>query len=114
VYLSNRSSRAGGLGGDGMAYLRPAFLHFLRQIAMSLRKMLEFPREISKLFVNLQPKRFNIRIMSYEERKAKMAENRAVNSKKPARSAFMRWARAHKGAFVINDPELKSQLAFSE
>ena len=53
-------------------------------------------------------------IMSHEERKAKMAENRAVNSKKPARSAFMRWARAHKGAFVINDPELKSQLAFSE
>ena len=52
--------------------------------------------------------------MSHEERKAKMAENRAVNSKKPARSAFMRWARAHKGAFVINDPELKAQLAFSE
>jgi hypothetical protein len=50
--------RAGGRGGDGMAYLRPAFLHFFRQIAMSLRKMLEFPREISKLFVNLQPKRF--------------------------------------------------------
>ena len=49
-----------------------------------------------------------------EERKAKMAENRAINSKKPARSAFMRWARAHKGAFVINDPELKAQLAYSE
>ena len=50
-------------------------------------------------------------IMSHEERKAKMAANRAINSKKPARSAFMRWARAHKGAFVINDPELKARLA---
>ena len=50
------------------------------------------------------------KVMSYEERKAKMAENRAVNSKKPARSRFMRWARAHKGAFVINDPEMKAQL----
>jgi hypothetical protein len=49
--------------------------------------------------------------MSYEERKAKMDENRAINSKKPARSAFMKWARAHKGAFIINDPELKAQLA---
>ena len=49
--------------------------------------------------------------MSIEERKAKMAENRAINSKKTARSAFMRWARAHKGAFIINDPELKAQLA---
>jgi hypothetical protein len=48
--------------------------------------------------------------MSYEERKAKMAENRAINSKKTARRRFMRWARAHKGAFVINDPELKAQL----
>ena len=53
-------------------------------------------------------------VMSHEERKAKMAENRAINSKKPARSAFMRWARAHKGAFIVNDPELKAQLAFSE
>ena len=50
-------------------------------------------------------------IMSQEERKAKMAYNRAINSKKPARSAFMRWARKHKGALIINDPELKSQLA---
>ena len=52
--------------------------------------------------------------MSIEEKKERMAENRAVNSKKPARSAFMMWARAHKGAFVINDPELKAQLAYSE
>ena len=52
--------------------------------------------------------------MSHEERKSKMAANRAVNSKKPARSRFMRWARAHKGAFVINDPELKAQLASFE
>ena len=52
--------------------------------------------------------------MSHEERKAQMAENRAINSKKPARSAFMRWARAHKGAFIINAPELRTQLADSE
>ena len=49
-------------------------------------------------------------IMSTEERRARMAANRAVNSKKPARSAFMRWARAHRGAFIINDPELKTKL----
>ena len=55
-----------------------------------------------------------ILIMSHEERKARMAENRAINSKKPAKSAFMRWARAHKGAFIINDPELKAQLAYNE
>ena len=53
-------------------------------------------------------------IMSHEERKSKMAATRAVNSKKPAMSRFMRWARAHKGAFVINDPELKAQLASFE
>ncbi len=49
--------------------------------------------------------------MSHEERKAQMAANKAANSKKPARSRFMRWARAHKGAFVVTDPELKAQLA---
>ena len=48
--------------------------------------------------------------MSHEERKSEMANNRAINSKKTARSRFMRWARAHKGAFIINDPELKAQL----
>ncbi len=52
--------------------------------------------------------------MSYEERKAKMAENKAVNSKKPAKSAFMVWVRAHKGAFIINDPELRAQLPYCE
>ena len=46
-----------------------------------------------------------------KERKTKMAANRAVNSRKPARSAFMRWVRAHKGAFVITDPDMKAQLA---
>ena len=49
--------------------------------------------------------------MSLEERKLQMEKNRAINSKKPARSAFMRWARAHKGAFIINDPEMKAQYA---
>lgn len=52
--------------------------------------------------------------MSHEERKAQMADNREVNSKKPSRSRFMRWARAHKGAFVVTDPELKSQLVSFE
>lgn len=49
--------------------------------------------------------------MSQEERKARMDANRAINSKKHARSAFMKWVRSHKGAFIINDPELKAQLA---
>jgi hypothetical protein len=44
--------------GGRIARRVPRARHFFRQIAMSLRKMLEFPREISKLFVNLQPKRF--------------------------------------------------------
>ncbi len=48
--------------------------------------------------------------MSHEERKARIAENRSVNSRKIAKSRFMRWARAHKGAFVVTDPELKAQL----
>jgi len=49
-------------------------------------------------------------IMSIEEKKARMAANRAINSKKPARTPFVRWARAHKGAFIVNDPELKAKL----
>ena len=48
--------------------------------------------------------------MSNEERSKRMALNRAVNSKKKARSRFMKWARAHKGAFIVADPELKAQL----
>ena len=48
--------------------------------------------------------------MSIEERKARMAANRAINSKKPAITPFVKWARAHKGAFIINDPELKAQV----
>ena len=48
--------------------------------------------------------------MSKEERLLRMTENRAINSKKPARSRFMKWARAHKGAFIVTDPELKAQL----
>jgi hypothetical protein len=49
--------------------------------------------------------------MSNEERKEMMAVNRVRNSRKTARSRFMKWARAHKGAFVVNDPVLKAQLA---
>ena len=71
---------------------------YFAHLALSLRR--KAPRNLIKSI-----------FMSYEERKAKMDENRAINSKKPARSAFMKWARAHKGAFIINDPELKAQLA---
>ena len=48
--------------------------------------------------------------MSIEEKKKKMAENYAINSKKVAKTPILRWARAHKHAFVVNDPELKAQL----
>ena len=48
--------------------------------------------------------------MSLEERKLQMERNRAINSKKPARTPFVKWARAHKHAFIVNDPELKAQL----
>ena len=54
------------------------------------------------------------KFMSTEERKSQMAANRAINSKKPARSRFMKWARAHKGAFIVTDPELKAQLVSFE
>ena len=39
--------------------------------------------------------------MLHEERKIEMANNRAINSRKTARSRFMRWARAHKGALLL-------------
>lgn len=48
--------------------------------------------------------------MSREEREAKMADNKVINSKKIAKSKFMKWAKAYKGAFIINDPQLKTQL----
>jgi len=48
--------------------------------------------------------------MSVEEKKKRMAENYAINSKKTPRTRRMAFARAHKGAFIVNDPVLKSQL----
>lgn len=49
--------------------------------------------------------------MSVEERKKKIDSNKAINSKKTVKSRFMKWAKAHKGAFVITDSELKANLA---
>ena len=48
--------------------------------------------------------------MTVLEKKRKMAENYAINSKKAAMTPIVRWARAHKHAFVVNAPELKAQL----
>ena len=48
--------------------------------------------------------------MTVAEKKKRMTENYLVNSKKPARTPIVKWARAHKHAFIVNDPELKSQL----
>jgi hypothetical protein len=49
-------------------------------------------------------------VMSIEEKKRRMARNFAINSKKQARTPFVKWALAHKHAFIVNDPELKAQL----
>ncbi len=49
-------------------------------------------------------------IMSIEEKKKKMAENYAINSKKTPRTRRMAFARTHKGAFIVYDPVLKGQL----
>ena len=48
--------------------------------------------------------------MSIEEKKERMARNRAINLKKTPRTPFVKWALAHQHAFVINDPELKAQI----
>ena len=39
-----------------------------------------------------------------------MAENYAINSKKTPRTRRMQFLRAHKGAFVVLNPQLKEQL----
>ena len=51
-----------------------------------------------------------IQVLPAEEKKRRMARNYAINSKKQARTPFVKWARAHKHAFIVNDPELKAQL----
>lgn len=48
--------------------------------------------------------------MTIAEKRKRMAENYAVNSKKPTRTPIVKWARAHRHSFVVNDPELKAQL----
>lgn len=48
--------------------------------------------------------------MTIAEKKRKMAENYAINSRKTPRTSRMRFAVAHKGAIVVNSRELKEQL----
>ena len=47
-------------------------------------------------------------------RKTTAAENAAINSKKTPRSRRMKYAREHKGAFIVLDPELRAQLKSCE
>lgn len=102
-YSSNKTVICTITGGesDKTQHFRPPFCTFNAQTARNSQTYCNFAAEITHKYV------FN---MSLEERKTRMAENRAINSKKPARSAFVKWARAHKGAFIINDPELKAQI----
>ena len=48
--------------------------------------------------------------MSNEEKKARMARNYAINSKKTPRTRRMAFARAHSGAITITDPRLIERL----
>ncbi len=48
--------------------------------------------------------------MSNEEKKARMARNYAINSKKTPRTRRMAFAVAHAGAITITDPKLKERL----
>lgn len=48
--------------------------------------------------------------MTIAEKKRKMAENFAINSKKTPRTSRMRYAVAHKGAIIVNSNELKERL----
>ena len=48
--------------------------------------------------------------MSNEEKKARMARNYAINSKKTPRTRRMAFARAHSGAITITDPKLIERL----
>ena len=48
--------------------------------------------------------------MTIEEKKLKMAENYAINSKKTPRTSRMAYARAHRGGIVVLDPALKARL----
>ena len=67
-----------------------------------------FAKKVVPLHTNIQPK--YVFVMSIEEKKRRMARNFAINSKKQARTPFVKWALAHKHAFIVNDPELKAQL----
>ena len=48
--------------------------------------------------------------MTIAEKKRRMAENFAINSKKTPRTSRMRYAVAHKGAIIVNSNELKERL----
>ena len=49
-----------------------------------------------------------------KKRRRTAAENIAINSKKTPRTKRMKYARAHKGAFIVVDPELRAQLVSCE
>ena len=48
--------------------------------------------------------------MTVAEKKKRMAENYAINSKKTPRTSRMAFARAHRGGLIILDPTLKARL----
>ena len=51
-------------------------------------------------------------IMSIEEKKARMARNYAINSKKTPRTRRMAFARAHAGEVIVTDPKLIARLKY--
>ena len=48
--------------------------------------------------------------MTIEEKKKRMAENYAINSKKTPRTSRMAFARAHRRGVIILDSALKARL----
>lgn len=52
----------------------------------------------------------NVTAMTIEEKKARMARNYAINSKKTPKTRRMAFARAHAGEITITDPKLIERL----
>ena len=48
--------------------------------------------------------------MTIEEKKKRMAENYAINSKKTPRTSRMAYARAHRGGLIVLDEAMKARL----
>ena len=51
-------------------------------------------------------------IMTIEEKKARMARNYAINSKKTPRTRRMAFAVAHEGDVIVTDPALIARLKY--